>query len=476
LLIHTHSVFGVFLTLIVLALFGIKLSLHYSIILFAILGSIIPDLDLEASKFGTMFNFIARPLERRFGHRTITHSLLGLLLASLGFFFILVAILLVYHLVFGLETSLFTLAKRWQAAFMIGYFSHLLLDMLTPRGVPLFWPDPTRDVFFKDFPHRPQSGSKAEKIIFFSLLLLLIISFPIFKYGVKSSLRWLIGSTQSLISEFEVSDKYLLVNFQGIFRHNRHKVQGLAEVLDVRDNLLVVRLLDHQPPSTNTSLSISKRTANASVCPAKIYTLADHYPADILTSKIKIIKTPHPIQIQELNLEHVPLQHLLKQIPAQHLVSGYLKLPKGMTIDIKRTLSFCKFRQENRYLYFEYINAADLDYLNIRRSYYLQKKQLRHQKEILTQELAHCTQRLATLSNTPTSNLTSLGRRIFNQNFSLNGHDSYQKLCQKQKHLQIKLQQLELNLQEHYAYYSGQLILRKNVLDVPYHIKKQELN
>ena len=44
----------------------------------AAVASVLPDLDLPPSKIGRLFWFVSVPLERRFGHRTLTHSLVAL--------------------------------------------------------------------------------------------------------------------------------------------------------------------------------------------------------------------------------------------------------------------------------------------------------------------------------------------------------------------------------------------------------------
>jgi len=44
----------------------------------AAVASLLPDLDLPPSKIGRLFWFVSVPLERRFGHRTLTHSLVAL--------------------------------------------------------------------------------------------------------------------------------------------------------------------------------------------------------------------------------------------------------------------------------------------------------------------------------------------------------------------------------------------------------------
>jgi inner membrane protein len=42
----------------------------------AILFSFMPDIDIPTSRVGRPLFFISVPLEKRFGHRTITHSMI----------------------------------------------------------------------------------------------------------------------------------------------------------------------------------------------------------------------------------------------------------------------------------------------------------------------------------------------------------------------------------------------------------------
>ena len=45
----------------------------------AAVASLLPDIDLPPAKIGRLFWFVSVPLERRFGHRTLTHSAVMLL-------------------------------------------------------------------------------------------------------------------------------------------------------------------------------------------------------------------------------------------------------------------------------------------------------------------------------------------------------------------------------------------------------------
>jgi inner membrane protein len=94
--------------------------------LLAAAASLLPDADLPTSKIGRLFFWLSVPLERRFGHRTITHSAVGLL-----------AVALVASPLWLVEPLYF-----WCA--LGGYWSHLWIDMLNVRGVDLFWPSPLR--------------------------------------------------------------------------------------------------------------------------------------------------------------------------------------------------------------------------------------------------------------------------------------------------------------------------------------------
>ncbi len=70
-----------------------------------IIGSLIPDIDLVL------------PLE----HRTLTHSLLFVLLISVSYYLI-------------------SKDKRNSLGLLVGMLSHLLLDLFSPVGLTLFYP------------------------------------------------------------------------------------------------------------------------------------------------------------------------------------------------------------------------------------------------------------------------------------------------------------------------------------------------
>jgi inner membrane protein len=87
------------------------------------IGVLLPDLDSQTSVLGRLLPFVSRPLEARLGHRQAAHSL-----AATGFVALVTAPLL---LVGGLPASY---------AISLGFFCHLVIDLLSPQGIMLFWP------------------------------------------------------------------------------------------------------------------------------------------------------------------------------------------------------------------------------------------------------------------------------------------------------------------------------------------------
>lgn len=92
---------------------------------FTLFGSLLPDIDYPNATMGRLALPISRPLFHRFGHRTITHSLL--FLCTLTFSIYLVEKVLANSFAFAL-------------IFFFSVFSHILLDMLTFSGVAFFYP------------------------------------------------------------------------------------------------------------------------------------------------------------------------------------------------------------------------------------------------------------------------------------------------------------------------------------------------
>jgi inner membrane protein len=126
------------------------------------IGALLPDLDSQTSALGRLLPFVSRRLEARLGHLQEWHTLAA---------YALVALL----------TAPLILLIDVQAWYLIslGFLSHLVIDMLTPQGIMLFWPlTRTHYNVFRGFVNRPGSQSErwlAATLAFTATILFLVV-------------------------------------------------------------------------------------------------------------------------------------------------------------------------------------------------------------------------------------------------------------------------------------------------------------
>lgn len=136
-------------------------------------GALLPDIDNARSTMGHKFGWISKEIQHIAGHRTLFHSLLGLLLGSL--------------LALGLEQLVVLLLSQrglvLPAQFvrgshlvfygvLFGCVMHIAADGLTLGGVPLFWPNRKRFGFPPNSHFRFRTGTWPEFVIVWSFMLL----------------------------------------------------------------------------------------------------------------------------------------------------------------------------------------------------------------------------------------------------------------------------------------------------------------
>lgn len=129
------------------------------------LMALLPDLDQPAAEiwnsvpFGHTVGTVADPFIK---HRNISHSLLGFVLVGV----ILSIILGTFPSYWGIDKSIVIMSC------LIAYGSHLLADMFTSEGIPLFYPHKS----FIGIPPKPFEGLRILTGKWFENLVL----FPIF--------------------------------------------------------------------------------------------------------------------------------------------------------------------------------------------------------------------------------------------------------------------------------------------------------
>lgn len=131
------------------------------------IGSIIPDIDHPTSKLGR--KFLLRPISivinKVFGHRTITHSLISTVVFS--FLLLLTTYLFegVFHYIYS----------NLIIGICVGYLSHLLLDSFTVKGIPIYYPFSSKTYKLFNF-----KTGKDEELV--SMIILLLTGLFIITY------------------------------------------------------------------------------------------------------------------------------------------------------------------------------------------------------------------------------------------------------------------------------------------------------
>jgi len=153
-----------------------------------LLGGLTPDIDEPASEFwqrfpaGSFFGQLFHPVLG--GHRSISHSLLGIAIFSL---------IAKYLLYLASTTVLINMDIVWMS-YSIGLISHLIMDSLTKEGVPLIFPIHLHFGLPPIKVLRIETGGIIEKLIIFPILFfsngyLIYKYYPIYLNLVKTFIK-----------------------------------------------------------------------------------------------------------------------------------------------------------------------------------------------------------------------------------------------------------------------------------------------
>lgn len=128
----SHVIFSCLFTISFLSFFGIRGKEIFFYLLFSSLFSILPDVDTKSFSrrtiFGKIFYYIFffpfLILRKEPKHRGVTHTFLFLSMLSILCF--------IFQLILGMQLLFLSV--------LIGYFSHILLDSFSKRGVRPYLP------------------------------------------------------------------------------------------------------------------------------------------------------------------------------------------------------------------------------------------------------------------------------------------------------------------------------------------------
>jgi inner membrane protein len=166
----THLVIGVAIGLSTAYVLESDVPHAFALTAFSAAGALLPDVDHPRSMIRDFLWIPGDILFSQMPHRGITHTFLAMVVVVGIIYFLLPASLNVIGF-----------------AVLLGFFSHLIADVVTPRGLPLLLPFTDRQFHLLPEPLRIKVNSLSEKIIYYLTILISV--------GVLLSLlvRWTVS-------------------------------------------------------------------------------------------------------------------------------------------------------------------------------------------------------------------------------------------------------------------------------------------
>ena len=192
--------------------------------------AVLPDVDHTKSPIGKAFYPLAKWIDTKYGHRTITHSLV-----CCGALYLLIALL--SHLFLG--------HQHFTIIYFFAYFSHLTFDMMTVQGVPLLWPflrNPCVIPANRDYRFRV-SNLKTESVIFAVFIMLNLVSYPLMSKGFWTTYNQSFGRIRHLHREYLSAEDLLEVKYSFFTGHDHY--EGTALLVSSEPEACVLFDKDH---------------------------------------------------------------------------------------------------------------------------------------------------------------------------------------------------------------------------------------
>lgn len=222
----THIVGGFVLAGTLCSFTDVNIFSNHEYIIACTVFSLLPDIDSTKSLIGKSFYPIAWILNRKFGHRTITHSLLFLLIV----FLVLFSLYLFRYLP---NTDLIKIS-------IFSLISHYVFDMITVSGIPLLYP------WFKNacvipgnVNFRFKSGDFKSEFMVSAVCGLLCFSLqPLFAQGFWTTYNRAFGTIRHVDRENKNTEYYVVCDYDYILNSANHI--GSAIVIESKQNELTL--------------------------------------------------------------------------------------------------------------------------------------------------------------------------------------------------------------------------------------------
>lgn len=350
-----HIAGGIVFTGIFTSLWNVNIFSDPYYLAATIFISLLPDVDTPKSIIGKPFYPISKWLYRKYGHRTVTHSLLICVILTL--------ITYIFEKLNGIEHT------HYSQIVFFAYFGHLLLDMFTTTGVPVlypFWKNPC--VIPGNVAYRFTTGNlKQEGIIFVVFLCSGVFMSNLFAQGFWLTYNQQFNDITHVYREFTKSNKLYKVQYDLHSFQKHYKGTGNLVYADWEQLYII----------TKDSLMHLKEGQQG----LKIKTL-------------KPIATNHILTTKRVNFSHISADSLNTLVNDKFI--AYAKITstdKADVVTMERKLHDYYFELKNEYnLYFskslqdtlKIVNEVDNSEVNQRMKF--EENKLKIQQQILEKQ------------------------------------------------------------------------------------------
>ena len=219
----THMVVGVAVTSLVLG------TAHPVYLFAGGVATLLPDIDKSDSLFGQVLPWVSRWFERRFPHRSCTHSLVAsgaLAIATYPF-------ATIGYIPWGIVDAL-----------NISYFTGYLTDAFSKSGIELFWPHPKRCVCPGNRNLRLQTGSPVEYgiLVILSAIAFLIIGINIHG-GIKTQFNRLTATPDGVAEVYKQkgAKSLIVAHIEGVRSSDAEPIEGDFWVIEPHGRDFIVQ-------------------------------------------------------------------------------------------------------------------------------------------------------------------------------------------------------------------------------------------
>ncbi len=262
------------------------------------LASLLPDVDSSKSLLGRVIP-ISLLLEKRFGHRTITHSIVGSLIIA-----------------FVTSPLIFTVGAVYWQAINLAYFCGWYADSFTKAGVCAFYPSNIRLVTPGNYKLRLRSGAPGEFIILVMFAIALTFAINVnSKGGIMRMANLLLAQPEGVVELYRAKGdrSQILVSVTGQYTDDNQQINSKKfELLYPIGQDLLVKNVD------NNKLYLAGKTGSS---------------LHIITSKVEAhegIKIS--VSTTEVKLEDKEITKVIPEYSRQIYISGSLKIDEELNL------------------------------------------------------------------------------------------------------------------------------------------------